>query len=80
MDKIQRRPPRSAGSATALLADIGQPIGTAAPVEVIPEGVRVKDALMTAAGAGELDGIVADGRVKQVADRVGEFAAGLRSH
>ncbi|RKS90920.1 hypothetical protein DFR51_0464 [Sphingosinicella microcystinivorans] len=74
MDKVQRRPPRPAGRATALLADIGEPVGTAALVEMIPEGVRVKDALMTAAGAGELDGIVADGRVKQVADGVGEFA------
>lgn len=44
-------------------------------MEVIPEGVRVKDALMAAAGAGELDGVVADGCVKQVADWVGEFAA-----
>ena len=41
---------------------------------MIPERVRVEDALMTAAGAGELDGVVADGRVEQVADGVGEFA------
>lgn len=74
MDKVQRRPPRPAGRAAALLADIGKPVGTTAPVEVIPEGVRVKNSLMTAAGAGELDGVVADGRVEQVADGVGEFA------
>lgn len=43
-------------------------------MEVIPEGVRVKDALMATAGAGELDGVVADSRVEQVADGVGEFA------
>ena len=43
-------------------------------MEVIPEGVRVKDALMTAAGAGELDGAMPDGRIKQVSDGIDEFA------
>ena len=75
MDKVQRRPSRPAGRATALLPDIREPVGHPPAVEVIPEGVRVKDALMTAAGAGELDGVVADGRVEQVTDGIDEFAA-----
>ena len=74
MHKVQRRPPRPAGRATALLPDIRKPVGQSPAVEMIPEGVGVKDALMAAAGAGELDGAMPDGRIKQVADRVDEFA------
>lgn len=42
-------------------------------MEVIPEGVGVKDVLMAAAGAGELDGVVTDSRVEQVADGVDQL-------